>query len=217
MGPGRGPPREPRRAAVRTTYVVHRRMESIRTLEPDRAAAYEAELLALVAGGDRGEPLAELYRRYGKRLYGLGLNLLRDRGLAEELVQETFLRLWRSSGRFDPDRGSVRTFVFTLARRAAVDLLRRRSSHALGMARDDELEALDGGEAFDELVLGLDVREALDALSPKHRQVLELHYLGDMSQAQIAAHLHVPLGTVKTRTYYALRALREELVERELL
>jgi RNA polymerase sigma-70 factor (ECF subfamily) len=192
-------------------------MESIRTLEADRAAAQEAGLIAQVAAGDRGEPLAELYRRYGRRVYGLGIHLLRDRGLAEELVQETFVRLWRSSGRFDPGRGSVRTFVFTLARRAAVDLHRRRSSHSFATAWTDEAEALGGGEAFDELVLGLDVREALDSLSPKHRQVLELHFLGDMSQAQIAAYLRVPLGTVKTRTYYALRALREELEERELL
>jgi RNA polymerase sigma-70 factor, ECF subfamily len=192
-------------------------MESIRTLEADRAAAQEAALLAQVAAGDRDEPLAELYRRYGRRLYGLGLHLLRDRGLAEELVQETFLRLWRSSGRFDPGRGSVRTFVFTLARRAAVDLHRRRSSASLTPARLDEAEALGGGEAFDDLLLGLDVREALAALSTKHRQILELHYVGDMTQTQIAAHLQVPLGTVKTRTYYALRAFREQLEERDLL
>ena len=125
-------------------------MESIRTLEPERAAAQEAALLAQVAAGDRDEPLAELYRRYGRRLYGLGLHLLRDRGLAEELVQETFVRLWRSSGRFDPERGSVRTFVFTLARRAAVDLHRRPSSRSLATAAVDEAEALGRGEPFDD-------------------------------------------------------------------
>jgi RNA polymerase sigma factor (sigma-70 family) len=72
-------------------------------------------------------------------------------------------------------------------------------------------------EAFDELVLALDVRDVLESLSPKHREVLELHHLADMTQAQIAARLEVPLGTVKTRTFHALRALRELLQERDLL
>jgi RNA polymerase sigma-70 factor (ECF subfamily) len=195
-------------------------MESIRTLEGNRTAMLEAALVARLAAGDHREALAELYRLYGRRLYGLGLHLLRDPGLAEELVQDTFVRLWRSSGRFDPKRASVRTFVFTLARRAAVDLLRRRRAWPVAFGPEDgldELGELEGGNAFDELLLGLDVREALDALSPKHREILELHYLGDMSQSQIAAQLGIPLGTVKTRTYYALRAFRDALRERDLL
>ena len=192
-------------------------MESTRTLQSDPAATLEAALVGRLAAGDHDEPLAELYRRYGRRLYGLGLHLLRDPGLAEELVQETFVRLWRSSGRFDPDRGSVRTFVFTLARRAAVDLLRRRSARPLASGPAGEVEELADDGAFDGLLLGLDVREALDALSPKHRQILELQYFGDMTQSQIAAHLGVPLGTVKTRTFYALRSFRDELQRRDLL
>jgi RNA polymerase sigma-70 factor, ECF subfamily len=192
-------------------------MESTRTLQSDPAATLEAALVGRLAAGDQGEPLAELYRRYGRRLYGLGLHLLRDPGLAEELVQETFVRLWRSSGRFDPERGSVRTFLFTLARRAAVDLLRRRSARPLASGPAGEVEELADDGAYDALLLGLDVREALDALSPKHRQILELHYLGDMTQSQIATQLGVPLGTVKTRTFYALRSFRDELQRRELL
>jgi RNA polymerase sigma-70 factor (ECF subfamily) len=192
-------------------------MESIRAPERDRAATLEAALVARLAAGDHREPLAELYGLYGRRLYGLGLHLLHDPGLAEELVQDTFVRLWRSAGRFDPDRASVRTFVYTLARRAAVDLLRRRSSRSVAAGPVAEIEEPEGGDAFDEVLLGLDVRESLDALSPKHREILELHYLRDMSQSQIAAHLDIPLGTVKTRTFYALRAFRDELRERDLL
>jgi RNA polymerase sigma-70 factor (ECF subfamily) len=133
-------------------------------------------------------------------------------------VQETFVRVWRSSARFDPEKASVRTFVFTLARRAAVDLIRRPSSRPLAAAElDPESDALVRDEAFDELLLGLDVREALDALSPKHREILELHYLGDLTQSQIAVLLDIPLGTVKTRTYHALRAFRDQLEDRGLL
>src|SRR5262245_29700571 len=91
----------------------------------DSVARLEASLMERLAAGDRGEPLELLYDGYARTVYGLGLLLLHDRGLAEDLVQETFVRVWRSAGRYDRRRGSVRTFVLTLARRAAVDLWRR--------------------------------------------------------------------------------------------
>jgi hypothetical protein len=111
--------------------------------------AGEADLLARVAAGDAGTPgapprgppaapgaaatpLRALYRRYEGRLYGLGVRLLGDPGLAEELVQETFVRVWQGADRFDPARGSVRGLVFTIARRVAIDLWRRPSSRTLG-------------------------------------------------------------------------------------
>ena len=177
------------------------------------ATTEEALLLGRVAAGDDGEPLVDLYRRYSARLYGLGLRLLGERGMAEELVQETFVRLWRSAGRYDPERGSVRTFLFTIARRVAVDLLRRSASRPLSSQEHVELVEDD---SFDALLLSLDVRDALEALSSKHRSVLELMLDEDLGQAEIAARLRIPLGTVKTRTFYGLRALRLELEERGL-
>ncbi|MGH9283394.1 MAG: RNA polymerase sigma factor [Acidimicrobiales bacterium] len=179
---------------------------------PDGCAAKDdAALLAAVAAGDRGAPLEELFRRYAGRLYALGTNLLGDAGLAEELVQESFVRLWRQAPRFDPARGTVAAFVFVLARRIAVDLWRRPSSRPLtpdpaanGWARwfDDPAP---------EVVDGMVVRHALDSLSPAHRQVIELSYGGGLTQAEIARRVGVPLGTVKTRTYHALRALKVAL------
>jgi RNA polymerase sigma-70 factor, ECF subfamily len=180
------------------------------------ATSEEAQLLGRMAAGDHGAPLEELYRLYSARLYGLGLRLLGDSGAAEELVQETFLRLWRSAGRFDPGRGSVRTFVFTIARRVAVDLLRRTASRPLTTADPDET-AVHDAEAFDALLLRLDVRDALEALSPKHREVLELMVDEDLGQGEIAGRLAIPVGTVKTRAFYGLRALRLELEERGIL
>jgi RNA polymerase sigma-70 factor, ECF subfamily len=188
-------------------------MHWISTVAAERVAAEEAGLMALVAAGDRDEPLVELYRRYAKRVYGLGLHLLRDGGLAEDLVQETFVRLWRSASRFDPGRGTVRAFVFTIARRAAVDLWRRR--RGLSIATGPE-QAVDD-DAFDALLVSLELRDALDELNPKHREVLELYYRADLTQQQIAERLEIPLGTVKTRTYHALRALKQRLEERDLL
>ena len=182
------------------------------------ATTEETNLLGLVAAGDHGEPLVDLYRRYSSRLYGLGLRLTGDSGMAEELVQETFVRLWRSAPRFDPDRGSARTWIFTIARRAAVDLLRRSASRPLptGSAPDQQLDLLEG-EAYEALLLALDVREALNAISPKHREVLELMVDEDLGQAEIARRLRIPVGTVKTRAFYGLRALKLELEQRGLL
>ena len=186
-----------------------------RTPTPVAATTEEAVLLGQVAAGDHGAPLAALYDRYASSLYGLGLHLLGDRGMAEDLVQETFVRLWRSAQRFDPERGSARTFTFTIARRAAVDLLRRTASRPLLTAEGDADEAIE--EEFDSLVLGLGVREAVGALAPKHREVLELILDEDLGGPGIAERLGIPLGTVKTRIFYGLKALRLELEERGLL
>ncbi|HKE97875.1 MAG TPA: sigma-70 family RNA polymerase sigma factor [Actinomycetes bacterium] len=177
----------------------------------------DAVLLEQVAEGDLGPPLEALYDRFAGRVYGLGLRLLGDDGLAQELVQETFMRVWRSVGRYDPDRGSVATWVFTIARRIAIDLSRRPSSRPFAEELGPETEKLADratGEIVDRLLIGLDVRDALDSLSPSHREVLELLYLQDLTQAEAASRLDVPLGTVKTRSYHGIRALRHAFEER---
>lgn len=183
----------------------------------DVRAAEEVALMSRVAAGDRGEPLETLYERYAGRLYGLGMRLLRDEGAAEELVQETFVRLWRSSSNYDARKGSVRSFLYTIARRAAVDFKRRPASRPLDTRDELTAESAPATESFEALLLGLDVRDAMTTLSDNHRQVLELHYREDLTQRQIAERLGAPLGTVKTRTYHALRALKSELQERELV
>ena len=175
-------------------------------------ASYEATLLSAVAGSDRSDALEELYQRYAAKLYGFGVRMLGDRDLAEELVQETFLRLWRSARSYDPDRGSVAAFVFTMARRIAIDLWRRPSSRPF----EPETDRSEPVDKVDAMLTSVAVQEALRDLSPAHREVLELTYRADLKQADIAAVLGIPLGTVKTRTYYALRALRLALQERGL-
>jgi RNA polymerase sigma-70 factor (ECF subfamily) len=171
----------------------------------------EAALMVAVGEGDRERALPELYERYERRLYGLGVRLLGDQGLAEELVQETFLRIWRTADRFDPARGSVAAFVFSIARRLAIDLYRRPSSRPFQpeVERDASPD-----ETIDRLLLQLGVRDALDSLSHAHRQVLELSYQSDLTQVDIASRLDISLGTVKSRTYHALRAFRRAVEER---
>jgi RNA polymerase sigma-70 factor (ECF subfamily) len=132
--------------------------------------------------------------------------------LAEDLVQETFVRLWRSADRYDPARGAPSTFIFTIARRLAIDLWRRQSSRAVesgGLPPPSE-------EQVDRLVARLGVREAMSSLSDAHRQVLELSYSSQLTQQEIAHKLNIPLGTVKTRSYHALRSLKAALEARDI-
>ena len=181
--------------------------------EPEKPAEErdDADLLRAIGEGDRDRALPELYRRYERRLYGLGLRMLGDRGLAEELVQETFVRIWRTADRFDPDRGTVPTFIFAIARRLAIDLWRRPSS------RPFQPESEAAGEPdteFDHVLLQVAVRDALDSLSDAHRQVLELSYHSDLTQTEIARRLGISVGTVKSRSYHALRAFHRAVEER---
>jgi RNA polymerase sigma-70 factor, ECF subfamily len=180
----------------------------------ERLAREEADLVARIAAGDIDVPVAELYRRYAGRLYRYALQVLGDPGLAEETVQECFVRLWRTAGQFDPRRGTVAAYLIVLARSAAADVRKRPSSRPL--APLEETLVPPQRDSVEQILTGLVVREAVDALSPAHRQVLLLAEAG-LPQSQIAARLGVPLGTVKTRTFHALRALRATLAKRGLV
>jgi RNA polymerase sigma-70 factor (ECF subfamily) len=178
----------------------------------DRSLSEDADLIAQIASGDIGDPVAELYRRYGGRLYRLGLQLLGDTGLAEELVQECFVRLWRTAGRFDLSRGTVAAYLFVMGRSIAEDLRKRPSSRPLTPVEDALVPSQP--DSTDRIVDALIVRDALDSLSEAHREVLMLVHAEGLTQSQIAERLSLPLGTVKTRMFHGLRALRTALVER---
>lgn len=178
----------------------------------DRLARDDADLVAQIAAGDFGEPVAELYRRYGGRLYRFGLHLLGDSGLAEELVQECFVRLWRTAARFDISRGTVAAYVFVMGRSIAADLRKRPSSRPLAPVDEEQVPAQP--DDADRIVDTLAVQDALDSLSAAHREVLMLVHGEGLTQTQIAERLGVPLGTVKTRMFHGLRALKTALAER---
>jgi RNA polymerase sigma-70 factor, ECF subfamily len=180
--------------------------------QADRLRAEEADLVAQVAaGGDVGPPVAELYRRYGKRLYRFGVQALGDNGLAEEMVQEAFVRLWRTAGRFDAAKSSVGTYLYVIARSVAADIRKRPSSRPLLPVEDAEVAAQPDG--VDKIVDSLVVREALESISPDHAQVLQLAHDDGLTQSQIAERLGLPLGTVKTRMFHGIRAMRAALAE----
>ena len=154
------------------------------------------------AAGDE-EAMAALYDAFAGPVYAFGLRRLGDTELAEELVQAVLLRVWRHADRYAADRGSVRTWVFTIARSTAIDLHRRRPG------RTEPLPDLPGGaDELDDLLRAEAVRAALERLSEEHRTVLDLAYFRGLRQVEIAERLGLPLGTVKSRTFYALRAFR---------
>jgi RNA polymerase sigma-70 factor (ECF subfamily) len=177
-----------------------------------RLAAQEAELVAQIADGNIEEPMKELYRRYAKNLYRFGLHMLGDAGLAEEMMQETFQRLWRGSGRYDARRGTVGAFVFVIARSAAADIRKRPSSRPLLQAEDYQLPPLP--DSADQILDSLILREALDKLSSAHAEVLRLVLDESLTQVEIADRLGLAVGTVKSRTFNGMRALRSALGER---
>ena len=174
-------------------------------------AAQEAQLVDQIASGNIEEPMRELYRRYAKNLYRFGLQMLGDEGLAEEMVQESFQRLWRSAGRFDAGRGSVGAFLFVIARSAAADIRKRPSSRPLLQVEDFQLPPLP--DSTDQILDSLILREALGKLSSAHAKVLRLALEESLTQAEIAKHLGLAIGTVKSRTFNGMRALRSALGE----
>ena len=174
--------------------------------------AEEADLVARIAAGDVEAPVAQLYRRYGKRLYRFGVQQLGNEGLAEEMVQETFVRLWRAAGRFDAERSGVGTYLYVIARSVAADIRKRPSSRSLMPVDDVDLPPIP--DDVDQILDSMVVREALDVLGRGHADVIRLAHEEGLTQPQIAERLGLPLGTVKTRTFHGLRALRTALTER---
>jgi RNA polymerase sigma-70 factor (ECF subfamily) len=188
--------------------------QPVNTAEHDASSSTDAELLAEVAAGNLDAPLAELYQRHARELYFLGLRRLLDQGLAEELVQETFIRLWRRARRFNPTRGRVSDYLFTIAKSAALDLQRRTAAHPDFPTSAPDAVTEDSPEQ--RLLDRLTIRDALESLTAAHREVLTLTHAEGLTQRQIADRLDVPLGTVKTRLYHGLRAFRQALIDRSI-
>jgi RNA polymerase sigma-70 factor (ECF subfamily) len=159
--------------------------------------------------------MTELYDRYGRLIYSLILRVVRDGAIAEDLVQETFLRVWNRVQAFDSEKGALGPWLLAVARNRALDYLRSAGGR---MRNQLELEESDHPALFTDLekqILNSDrvrrVKLALEQLSENQRSVIELAYFEGLSQTEIAARLGQPLGTVKTWSRAALKALRESL------
>lgn len=178
----------------------------------------DLELIAAIARGDRAA-YATLYDRYAARLFGLALRVTTDRAEAEDVVAEAFAKCWRDASSFDATRGSVTAWLATITRSRAIDAVRSRTRRlklvdAAAEAPDPVAMgttpvATDAAVEADERTVR--IRAAMAELPAAQREVLELAYFGGLSQAEIAARVEAPLGTVKTRARLALARLREAL------
>lgn len=157
--------------------------------------------------------LRSAYDAHGGELYRFARRALGDSGQAEDAVQETFVRAWRASDRYDPARASQRTWLFAILRNVVIDQVRARRSRPPVASDGDESEhaASVTEDAIDHVLTGWQVEAALGAVAQEQRRALvEVHWLG-RPYADVAAELGVPEGTVKSRVYYGLRAMRTAL------
>jgi RNA polymerase sigma-70 factor, ECF subfamily len=178
--------------------------------EPEPAdRAPDSELLVRIGASDRAA-FDVLYRRYVRSVFGFALRRLRDRERAEDAVQETFAAVWRSASSYRPERGSASAWLYAIARNAAVDRLRARNEPPMEPPDviADEPGPADRAEAS---WVSWRVHRALEELSEREREVVELAYWSGLSQSEVASFLDIPLGTVKTRTRSALAHLADVL------
>jgi RNA polymerase sigma-70 factor, ECF subfamily len=156
-----------------------------------------------------GDELRELYRRYAGELFGFATSALGDREQAEEVVQDVFAQLWRHAGEYDQRRASVRTWLYAIARNRIVDAHRRAAARPKRADEEASLgHAAEIDAALDQAVLRWQITAALARLSPAHREVIRLAHYGGLTMREISERTGIPLGTVKSRTPYALRSLR---------
>jgi RNA polymerase sigma-70 factor, ECF subfamily len=180
-------------------------------------ASSDATLVERLPNDRSGDELRELYRRYASELFGFATSALGDRELAEEVVQDVFAQLWRHAGDYDQRKASVRTWLYAIARNRIIDAHRRAAARPKRADDDASLDsAAEMDAALDNAVLRWQVTAALARLSPPHREVIRLAHYGGLTMREIAERTGVPLGTVKSRTSYALRHLRLIFDEMEL-
>lgn len=170
-------------------------------------------------GRKDAEAFEVFYDRHGGAAYSLAYRILGERGAAEDCIQEAFISIWRSGGKFDAARGSVRSWTLSIVRNRAIDALRSKAGKAPKMTFDDDeiIESRPSAELTDEEAMrhetATEVRGALSQLPDEQSKVIQLAYFGGFSQSEIAGMLNVPLGTVKGRMRLGLEKIRGELAE----
>jgi RNA polymerase sigma-70 factor, ECF subfamily len=187
--------------------------------ERDRAQRLADEELMPLIGAKDPEAFEVFYDRHGGVAYSLAYRIVGEKAAAEDVTQEAFISVWRSGARFDRARGSVRSWMLSIVRNRAIDMLRSRAGKAPKLSFDDDavLEQRPAEELTDEEAMqhetAQELRGAVGSLPGEQAKVIELAYFGGFSQSEIAAMLGVPLGTVKGRMRLGMEKIRGELAE----
>ena len=190
---------------------------TVRSVEP--GGARDEDLLRRLVAGDE-QAFRELFSRYAAAAHALAFRLVRQAQVAEEIVQEAFLAVWRNPDRYDGARGSVRSWLMGTVHHRAVDAVRREQAQRRRAEQASGMEPGVEEDPVDDLLAAIDlprerklVRTALGALPDEQREVIQRMYFEGLSQSQIAEQTGLPLGTVKSRTLLAMRRLRANLGE----
>lgn len=203
-------------AATDATITIERTQRGpMRSAEPD--AVHDEDLVQRMRAGDQ-EAFREIFSRYAPIANALAFRLVRQAQVAEEIVQEAFLAVWRTPDRYDRSRGSVRAWLMGTVHHRAVDAVRREQAQR---RRTEQAASVGPGvveDPSDDVVAAIDlprerrlVRKALEELPDEQRDVIERMYFEGLSQSQIAERTGLPLGTVKSRTLLAMRRLRDQI------
>jgi RNA polymerase sigma-70 factor, ECF subfamily len=192
-------------------------MPSFRRNATNAHSLADEDLMARAGRGD-AKAFGLIYDRHGTAAYSLAYRMCGRKGLAEDVVQEAFLSLWRAGARYDGNRGSVRTWILGIVHNRAIDALRRSTVHDSRRASDEGIEERFEARERTEVEAGRRgeaelMREALDTLPPDQLRVIELAYFGGFTHTEIAEMLDTPLGTVKGRMRLGLEKLRATLGE----
>lgn len=168
------------------------------------------QIIQLLKNQDRAA-IAQLYDAYGSALYGIVFRIVQSQELAEQVVQDTFLKAWRFGPNYDESKGKIFTWLLNIARNTAIDAT--RNWHYRVSSRTDNLDGLVNTRARDQFnpdTLGL--REAVDKMDEKYKVLIEMIYFKGHTQESVAEQINVPVGTVKTRLRYAMMHLRKVFV-----
>lgn len=174
----------------------------------------DEEILHTLRAGDSDHSMRVLLRTYGGAIYGFALKRLGDAGLAEEVVQEVMVRVWRSADSFDERRGSFRNWLYQIATNVVIDMHRRRGSRPVLTELTGEPAAETG--SLEEEMERWQLHMVIANLRPEHREVIALVHFEGLKLREAAEQLRIPVGTVKSRCYYALESLRIALEEQGL-
>jgi len=170
-----------------------------------------ADLLKAISGGER-DAFKLLYDRTSSKLFGVVLRVVRDRGVAGEVLQDVYLRIWQNAASFDPHNGRPMTWMITIARNAAIDVIRRRTDVLLasGSEGEDRMQAIaDPDDPERSVVMRDQLRRCLGELDDQQRDCVVLAYCSGYSRDELATHFGRPVATVKTWLHRSLVALRQ--------
>lgn len=174
----------------------------------------EPQLIKLLKNRDK-RGLSVLYDRYSAALYGVALRIVRSEPVAEDVLQEAFIKIWKSSQSYDSKKGTLFTWMLNITRNTAID--KTRSAHYRSNGKIQPLEDFVNGServpVTEQSIEHIGLREKVDKLEVKYRTIVDMIYFEGYTQAEVAEKMDLPLGTVKTRVRIALRELRKVFVE----